>query len=343
MRVGIRVPYQRSENTWLALQLASWLKTQGIVTSVLAIGACNDNVHPDWDNFVKSDMNYPFKEWVKKQSYVIWFGVASPSDIFQAKRSGQKIVMVASWEDNIYYNSLFRHATKVICLSPSLAHRLRGDTNMRNIFYVPLDLPSFTPHKTLIIRPERPRVLLNLRGPKSGQFGSMLANTMSNLFEHIVAEWTIWVPRSLLHDRAWVSKTLEHKNSEGAYHFASKADWDTQRMLYSWNDLTLLPTLRGGHGSAIVISLLSGTPVITFDVPPANEYLSKENGILAPCQVEYNKEGLARMIPDLQRYETCITKALQQKNTLSKLKKHTSDWSEERRKLFKDGWLDVLS
>lgn len=341
MRVGIHVRYHRCETTWVALQLASWIRSQGASCSVLALGARGKAVHPEWDQEVMTDVNCDFADWASKCQYVVWFYDASIADLAHARMQGAKPVLVASWDDPVSHAELYRQAYRVVCLSPSLAQRLRGELQLKNVVYAPIDMPMLDPRQSITMRPDKPRVLLNLRGPRKQQLGSAMVPMLTNWFHQVQAEWTIWVPRSMLHKRSWVNKCMRSPHKESTFHFVTRADWDTQRLLYGWNDLTIWPTLKGGHALTVVFSLVMGAPVVTFDVPPANEYVSKDNGILAPCQVRY-ANGRASVVPDLQRYEGYVTRLLTQKNALNKLKKHTADWTGERRKLFTAGWQEVF-
>jgi glycosyltransferase involved in cell wall biosynthesis len=341
MKTGIHIRYHRCETTWVALQLASWIRSQGGSCSVLALGSRGKTVHPEWDNEVVTDYTCDFKEWASKCQYVIWFYDASIADLLQAKMKGAKPVLVASWDDPVGHAELYKQAYRVVCLSPSLTERLRHELQLKNVIYAPIGMPMLESRQSITIRPDRPRVLLNLRGPRKQQLGPVMGPTLTNWFHQIQAEWTLWVPKNMLHERSWINKCIKSPHKDSTFHFVTNADWDSQRLLYGWNDITIWPTLRGGHALTAIFSLIMGAPVITFDVPPANEYITKDNGILSPCQVRYDN-GRATIVPDLQRYEHCVTRLLTQHTALANLKSHTSDWTQERRKLFIAGWNEVF-
>jgi hypothetical protein len=85
-----------------------------------------------------------------------------------------------------------------------------------------------------------------------------------------------------------------------------------------------------------------GTPVIGFDIPPLNEYVIKENSLLAPVQVRYDNKGNPILSPDIPKLESSVTGFLKQPYLLQRFKKHTSDWVKERAKLFNSGWKEVF-
>lgn len=340
MRIGIHIRYHRCETTWVALQLASWIRSKGMDCSVLSFGSRGKTVHPEWDQEVMTDYNR-LDDWLSKCKYVIWFHDVTLADIMHANSRKVKTVLVASWDDMATQVELYKQVYRVVCLSPSLAQRLRDEFRLSNVIYAPVDIPLMNPRQSIVMRPDRPRILLNVRGPRKQQLGSSMGSVLTNWFHQLLAEWTIWIPRSLMHSRSWINKCMAAPNRDSTFHFVTKADWDTQRLLYGWNDLTIWPTLHGGHAFTVVLSLLMGAPVVTFDVPPANEYINRDNGILAPCQIRYI-DGHANIVPDLTRYEALVTRLVTQKGALARLKKHTVDWTVERRKLFIDGWLQVF-
>jgi glycosyltransferase involved in cell wall biosynthesis len=299
------------------------------------------DVHPDWDHEVRTDETVEFDDWVIDKTHVVWIGEINLLYLLAAKAAKAQTIFVASWFDPVERLGAYALADRIVCLSPSLANRLRSNLQLTNIIYVPVELPDTQARSPLTLRPDKPRVLLNLRGPRSRQLGSKLLTSLSRWFHQAPADWTIWVNKSLLCKKSWVHKAFDSTHPASSFRFEHQADWDTQRLLYSSSDLTIIPTMKGNHALDVVMSLAFGSPVVVFNTPPANEYVCKGNGLMAPCMVTYVK-GEPTLVPDIQRFEQTVLNLLLNKNQLGKLKRQTGAWSKERKKLFVEGWSTVF-
>lgn len=343
-KVGIHIRYQRCETAWIALQLAEWLQANQIPVSVLSLGRRGDHVHPDWDHKVRSDNNVDnLLDWYKQHSHVVWFSDVAAADIYTAKQAGTKSILVASWDDPASHRKLYKMVDRLVSASPALTHRLRGDFKGKKVTYIPLHMHNMEQREAMAaIRPSRPHVLLNLRNSRKHQPGKRIAQMLRNWFHQIEAEWTIWVPRSLENENSWIHKCFVSPHENSSFTFCTKADWDSQRLLFGWHDVMVWPTLQVGFGLPVVMALTMGMPVASFDIPPVNEYVIRENSLLSPTQVQYNNTGGAQLLPDLSRFEAQVASLLSNPPLLQKYKKHTGDWVTERAKLFASGWRDVL-
>lgn len=342
MHVGFHLRYQRCESTWVGLQIANWLKSFGISSSVLSFGARSDSVLTEWDKKVTTDYKLPFMTWLANKTHVVWAGDVTLEDIEIANLKKVKTILIASWNDPAEYMSLYSSAHKVVCLSPSLSKRLTRIHQLKNVHYAPLDIPSWSVSSSLTLRPDRPKVLINLRGPRKQQLGTKLYDTLTRWFKKVPAEWLLWVPKSLNHRKSWIHKCISSKHEKSSISLINEADWNSQRLILSKADLHVLPVTNTNHGLSAIMSLFMGTPVVTFDLPPANEYLNKANSALVPCQIQYLSDGIAQIVPDLLRLDIAVQKLATQPELLGSLKKHTADDTSDRKQLFKNAWQEVF-
>jgi glycosyltransferase involved in cell wall biosynthesis len=147
----------------------------------------------------------------------------------------------------------------------------------------------------------------------------------------------------MVNKKSWIHKCLKTTHPDSSFKFETRADWDSQRLLYGWSDFTLLPVIHSDHGLVPLMSLSMGSPVATFDIPPSNEYINKGNGILAPCQVKYDKVGLASLVPDVQRFESMVKKTLTDGDLVVNMKDHTNDYANDRKSAFIKTWRNLLN
>jgi glycosyltransferase involved in cell wall biosynthesis len=344
IKVGIHIRYQRCEAAWIALQLASWLKNNYIDCSVLSFGKEGQNVYPQWDSRIRTDRKlHNLSSWFAEHTHIVWIGDVSKQDVKTAKQAGAKTVFIVSWDDSYNVRSLYESFDYLITMSPSLRQRLVAEYKNKKIFYIPLHMIDLAQRQSShTYRPDKPRVLLNLRNSRSHQLGSKLTPVLKSLFAKHAAEWTLWVPKSLINKKSWISKAII-QNQDSSYKLEFSADWDNQRWLYGSHDLMIWPTLYIGYGLSAIMAQTMGLPVVGFDVPILNEYLVKENSHLIPVQIQYNKSGIASMSPDLARLESVVSKILAAPQLITKFKKHTGDWSKERYELYESGWKQVLN
>ncbi len=289
------------------------------------------------------------KDWVDKStSYEAWLS-KNPSVVFfihhcfldqvqENVKKGIKSVYVVMWERFCDYK---KSADLVDVLVAPTANCLRFLHRMGygvKTVYIPWMVDY---HKTPPKPSREPLRLFFSQGlPESRRRGDFAYRAVGQLLkEGFSIELLVnHVDHILPRDRTELKKLPTDKVK-----VYSNTDFTSHIDLMRKSDLFLWPTLREGLGLMGLESLSVGTPVVSFDVPPVNEFLAHGvNSTLAECSTRWFRDGVPEVDADEKSYESYL-KALRYavKNAVY-LKEWAQHGLEQRQSRFYRAWNELL-
>jgi glycosyltransferase involved in cell wall biosynthesis len=115
-------------------------------------------------------------------------------------------------------------------------------------------------------------------------------------------------------------------------------------LLFSKSDITVWAPKFESFGIIGLNSICMGTPVLSWDIKPQNEYLQPwKNAVLVPCVTRDNWLG----VPQVENgcysdFGDCLISLLRDRELLAKIKSSVLTGMDSRRKQFMAGWAELL-
>lgn len=341
--LAIVIRYRKHDCTLAALAVARYLDMSARRYTLIRLDWRAGSIDPAYDNKVHQ---IPFGKWLPKISHVLWTIPADEFYISYLREHKVRNTLYISWDQVERYDekalSLYTHV-----LVPSLiqAMQLRDTFNIRNVAVLPYD--SGLPHTLKLDSNGRNdgkiRLFLSLYGLQLGRVDLASFFVLSSILKD--------VPN--LHVTVGCSKGLApftkrdliqlHKRFGPRWMNLWDCPWYEQAVQMGEHDLTIWPARWDGFGIVGSTSLAMGTPVVSWDVTPINEYLSAgRNSLLVPCDVEYNWLGMPKVKPDYEEFNRILRWLVSRPQDIAELRRHTAEKLESRRVDFRKGWDVVL-
>jgi hypothetical protein len=113
-------------------------------------------------------------------------------------------------------------------------------------------------------------------------------------------------------------------------------------LLYARHDVTLWPTVATDIGCVGLDSLTMGTPVVTWQCPPVDEFLRPDNAILVSCDVEHSEQGVPSSDGNCYRLGIALQQLIENPPWIVTMQKHTAAKLEARRGEFVRFWAKLF-
>ena len=312
LNVGIYTPYNRSEVTLAAVQLADWLVRLGIPVTMLAEGKIASGVHPVWDRQVKRATKQVIYLWAREATHLCWFNPKSYAlrAAYLVSRYGTKRktrhIYFPNWnERGQTHADLLQTADRVICFSLDLYHWLARGYPLQGVnrrTWASITSPAFAllPKKgkvssTLL------KLLVVVTSTVELDIGIPFVRLFSQLLEHsetlhitFLLEHSI--PRKYRRELSRMRQVygdrviIEVRPPYSDYaHLARQHDW------------VYLTNTRFVYGSLLSILVGSTVPIICHDVGPVRGHVANGvTGKLISCSVhEWPAPVAVLAVPDI--------------------------------------------
>jgi glycosyltransferase involved in cell wall biosynthesis len=344
MSVGIYTHYAHCDQAYFAVRLADFLRDHGVDCSIYA-----DNppakLRTGYDNSVMHKRRLPFTEWAEFAQTIVWTHVPRIEQITYAKRMGIRTVLVPMWQElQPPFKKAIRQADHLIALSTECRELYHAVYKFRNVTMIPFDAGLPVVKKDSNIDPKSVKLLLpwfdrNARCTQS-DFLSHLAYLLPNMPE---ARLTVGISSSKFSPAiAQFFRRLSHK-TQGRVVLRRNVPVTARPGLFAEHDLTIFPAECDNYGFCNLVSINSGTPVLTFAVPPQTDFVYPDaNGVLVRTKVDYDENGVPHAAPRYELFAAALQTMIAEPEHINALNKKINYNLHSRRKSFDLGWQSIL-
>ena len=296
MQLGIYAPYNYSETTTAAIQLASLALQLDVKVSYLAPEAIVPNVHSYWDRHVRAGPDKRLTSWAHDSDFCVWFS-ANNKRLKQALsiRSRCKHILAVPWHqlDDTHQDWLHWYDVIVCPSQPILAslHRNSGKLEMvakvcpwaSSLRASPRDAPWDNQYVSFVMPLCSATQKYNEK--EILEFAEMLLTNNAN------------AKLSIVPAKSW-SKTARFKLGRLRSEFNSRFRCsqpltpDHSIEFTRMHDCVLATDTTISYGAQISRYKALGMPVIAWDIDP-NRTIINDNidGKLVPCMYDSNAWG----------------------------------------------------
>lgn len=341
--IGFLLPYRNQLDTYVTLRIAQFVDDLGLGCSIVSDSHRQQTVHPRFDRKVMSYNSTNVREWIKSLQFLVVSGAYRAKPINWALEANIPIFLIVDWDRPFdEYRPVADVANLVVCSSWNMTQVLRDRWRINHIRYVPWDcgIPpvrrvdeSCNGHMLLPICHRKPYITVANTLEMADRLLASLPNTVITLTHRKS------LPRQSLRKIAESIQVWD-----GRLKLVRTENWGHLLALLTRHDVLLKLDLGGNLSSSLLTTaaLTMGTPVISFDSYYANELIRDgRNGLLVQTGTVI-REGVPEVIPDLEAFEVAVWKTCKQKNTLRKLRRNSDYQLEDRAKLFRQGWREIL-
>jgi hypothetical protein len=334
--LGICTRYCYHEASQVALRIANWEKARGGEVTMFTATCCAPPVDAFWDRHIACASLVKFSRWVEKCSTVLWTHVPHREQVEWCNKRKIHTVIHPLWQELTENNKApLRAANRVLATSQGFARMLQTRLAIKNVSVAPFDpgLPFTCKDKHLTTA--GPWVLLPLYDREPQKMEGTAIEIAGRLLEARAD-----VRLSVIYNSSTLSSRAKRRLQDFQHYFGQRVQchrsvpFARRPMLFGHHDVTMWPAHFDSVGLTPLTSLSMGTPVVAFNSPPLQEFLTKHNSIPVPCDARYNRVGVPQIEPDYRLYERCLQNAVINRNYLAELQQTVLHGLEHRRKSF---------
>jgi len=347
-RLGIVSRYHRAEVTNAALHLAEFTKTRGMPVTFLARDVCRREVAGEWDNKVVDERNHPFHTWAETCNHIVWTAVPNDiSEIDAARVCGINTSLLVDWEllrpiDEPTVQAMDSLIIPYRCVGQALQKHWQLPQIRTAVMpwdvSVPITSRSGIPAKRTGVCAYFP--LYDSQPNRSDQ--AVFRLMRKALME--VKDATVMVGCGQcwsISSRRLIKQLL--RDFGDRVELVRQPNILQRLILFAKADLTVWLPRFESFAMIGLTSLCMGTPVLSWDVRPQNEYLvAWKNAVLAPCKTNMNWLGVPEVMDGYAECSDMLVAALQDKALLAKLRQSATTGLVSRREQFTAGWVELL-
>jgi hypothetical protein len=303
-------------------------------------------VDPAWDKKVQSHRRVHFTDWLSWCDGVLWTAVPHRDQLaWVAEQKKRTLVFVLWHELTAEDRPTLADATLTIAPSVASARFLGDHWSLRNVVVTPWDCgqPMFKKPSSYV--PENPRIIMPLYDGVARRIETTALDIAARaLHFHPNASFTfaynsstlaspgkrrIKEIRRMFPDRVTVLQGVSPPN---------------RPLLFSQHDITFWPTTWESTCMVGLLSTTMGTPVITFNYRPVDEFFVDDvHGVLVETQESQNAIGLPRAAPDYTLMDEMLHHLLMDTDSLRALQQSVLKGICARRSTFHENFSRVLA
>ncbi len=188
------------------------------------------------------------------------------------------------------------------------------------------------------------KLLLSLYGDQIQKVDSgVIASLISVAAKVLNVEVTVLACKRLNKHTSKIIKDAG-KNLGTRWVVRNTEDWKTIAVEMCKHDLVIWTSWSDGLGIIPTLSLCMGTPVVSWQAKPMNEYLlGGRNAILVNCEYQEDWVGMPIVTPNYKEFTRVLTWLVNNPQGMSELRRHTHEGLEENKQRFNKVWDEVLS
>lgn len=340
MTVGIYTRYAHCDESYFALRLASFLQENGADFSVYSAGPMT-RLGVGFDRFVQDKTNIRFTDWVTNKSVVVWTHVPASEQLMWARKRGVRTIIVPLWQElRPPFRRAIRQADTVIATSKEARELFRDVYKFKNVLLIPFDTGLPITKKKRKVDPRRVRLFLpwfdrNARCTQSS-FLLQLERILC-----LMPQTYLTVSISSSKFAPAIGKFFKRLNNVtgGRVTTIRGSSLRERPRLFAQADLTIFPAECDNYGITGLTSLNLGTPVVSFAVPPQNDFIYTDiNGVLVKTELDYDENGVPHANPDYLLFFEVVQALIAETELIDKLNNKVGHNLQSRRRSFDLGW-----
>lgn len=338
MTVGFHLNYQRTDECFTALQLARALEQLGHDVSILPAGKAGV-VDAHWDGRVLRGGKKDYLSWLSGLSHVVFAEAPPPEMVLSAQSGNVRSVLLLQWntltERDIQSAVRF---DKVIAPSRSVYKHLRAFPAFDgvDVSCVPWDVVSPFTRSDHVVDPTRIGIAWDLNGSQAFVQDSSSLGTLRELLKLPYVYATVLHEGRLLRQHQEALAQL-HQAAEGRLELLKSPSWERRMLTLAAHDFTIWPSLSENAGLVGLMSLTVGTPVVAYDHPVCGEVVRDSvNGILVPCELEYNWFCVPSAVPNEPAFLEQAMRLACSPSLVTHLRGRAHHKLDKRRRVFQD-------
>lgn len=344
MSVGIYTHYAQCDQTYLAIRLADFLRSQGIDFSIYTDNQPS-KLKVAYDNVVVYKNKQRYSDWVKKQQAVIWTHIPKIEQINIAKRHGITTVLAPMWQElNPPFRKAARQADHLVAMSTECRELFHGVYKFRNVTLIPFDAGLPPTKKDAEVNPRKVKLLLPWfdRNARCSQnyFLDQLAYLLAYMPE---ATLTVCISSSKFSPA--IAKFFQRlgKKTDGRVVLKRNIPVTERPAIYAAHDLTVYPAECDNYGVCSLTSICCGTPVLTLAVSPQTDFIYPDaNGVLVKTKIDYDENGVPHARPDYENFADALQTLIAEPKHIDAMNRKINYNLNSRRKSFELGWQTIL-
>lgn len=324
MQLGIYAPYNLSESTVAAIQLASLALSMDLRVAYLATGERSDRVHDYWDGRVCSNPKKRFESWAVHSDRCIWF-VPNRRRLEQALaiRSNTSHILVPPWhqldEQHLGWIHWYDH---VACPTPEAEYRIAQTSGHLDFAAFQCPWPSGLTHTSRdnLWSEDSVKFFLPIGAATQKEHGREILRLVELLISnhpnaHVTLSPSRSWPRDLKRKISWLLSL-----AKGRLHCLSVLTLPERLQSARVHDCVLFLDTRVNLGVEVARYKAAGLPVVTWEAEPASHLIEhNKNGVLVPCDVALSVWGAEIVRFDVARIMPVCAEFCQSPSQLKKL------------------------
>jgi len=342
MLVGVHTRYCRCEATLLAHRIADVVQQHGADVTLYTHDNHWPPLQPTWDKRVIRSRDVSYTRWAADCSCIIWTEIPTLAQLRWANDHGKRTVVIPDWRDlGTAHRRILEAAGTVVCTSRYFAGLLQDRWHLNNCLTTCWD-PG-VPLVEKRVPPEgRIRLLYPLEWitPASQPSIILMLSHLLNVAD--VALTVLYLPSRIDSPCRRFLDNLQNMHPDRVK-LLRRAPLTDLSWHFAAHDLTIWPSASDHTGCGALMSVYGGTPVVAFNVPPLNEFLSPTNSSLVPCGHRQSSLGALRARLDYNAFGSRLSALVTHPANLRELYGRGTLLLRERMQLFRDGWRSVLA
>lgn len=343
-RAVVWSPYQRTDTTRAALRLADFLVDSGWLTRVICVGAKADGVCPVWDRQVTTDPAAAADATLS--IYFVYGAELIERAMSVAPRA--RHIYVPPWHSQPAVGITTGYPPYHLTVCPSLTQAqlwpriFAGQIDPELVRGILWDA-GWSP----LVREGRLldrglAVLVGADAPTPDDTPFVPLVTAAAILEHLSsATVTLWASGSWpRRARRMIRSLLRHYGPRLTYVARpSRSQW---RDLFLRHDCYVETAPRSSFATGVAAALVSGIPVVAWDVPPFSEFVRPEQtGWLVPTDRATDRHGAVSALAAVSPFAARVVRYLQQTDAVIRLQPAVAQFAHDLTATFAAFWSSV--
>lgn len=346
MKVGIETPYTPTACSFLATRLADYLQDEGLLGPFLTKGKKVD-FDGVWDKKTQySDWDVWLANLLSCSSFV-WTDVPNKFQLMIAEKLKVKRVVLCGLTQltpEVIPN--LANADSIMTTSWRSCQLLRTTFNIKKVSYAPAEYGLTYLKKNKVYN----HGAVSLAIPIEGWPINYIVRDSLKLIAAVIDRFdnvgfTVILHRSMPPNLKQELHKLTTKYPD-RIKVVKPTTLNGLILEYSRCDLTVWLARSSDFGFPADCSLIAGTPLIAYDIPPIDEIATTgHNSILVPVSKHTNCMGIERVANEANNVSALTNatiKMLSQRNFLKKLRAGTDKHANDKKALFETMWKEAL-
>jgi hypothetical protein len=340
MKIGFRIPYQKCDATYAALQVAKIATDLGLSVEIMPKDRATP-VLPAFDRLVLRNTKLSYDEWLKTGfSHIVFTDAPSAAEVDAAREAKIKTLLIVVWdvlgEEDAKTLPLFNN---VVCPAQCVQKLLKYKLNLKNISHVQWDPGIPITHDPRRVQQGKVAVLWSIENCQSIRQEPTILPVIEDFLRQCPEVWLTVTYSGIVPQGSVRELRRMATSAAGRVELLKNVSWDRQQLLYGSHDLTVWPSVAEGVGLTGLCSVYMGTPVLAFDHPVIGEFINEgKNGILVPCDLKYNWLEVPYVDPDYFKFGELLSRTVRQVDYLTELRESVTNGLNRRRRNFQSFW-----